>query len=353
MLFLPSKDPTTDQIFKVHINVGGGSGDGMADIKQGSENPEGPKNVAKHGLFGAQSPKKSTSKGDLEIMSITAFFWMVDRCVPFLRFQIDDNIMSDYAKALDKIMQRSKEDPKNHGHFGGWGIAPIIDSYEGIMTAAGSEARTPGHYFLHHDPKANDAADHKENPAHTHKHIHKQTNEYMHPVVQHTYEQVWKHDEEKLLPKALQDFKRESLGDGLGHHWVKRYKADQPGMFKRGWSYVFGKGTPSESEDDVVSIPEFVIPQPGWHKDGFYWMPYERELIYSAQNRSMRGGGFMPSEVQEKLMKEKADELKVDGEGAEFLRQLDEDNKLTEELRGWKQSDNFTATNPNYQEEWL
>lgn len=320
----------------------------MADIKQGIDNPNGPKDVTKPGFLGSivsKSPEKS--KGDLEIMRITTFFWMVDRCVPFLRFQIEDNIMSDYAKALDKIMQRSKEHPDTHGHYGGWGIAPIIDSYEGIMTAAGSEARTPGHYFLNHDPEAKDAAEDKEDPAHKHRHIHKQTNEYMHPVVHHTYEQVWKPS--KKVPAALDGFERKPLGAGLGHHWVKTYKPNQPGILKRGWSYMFGKGTPSDSQDDLVSIPEFVIPQHGWHKDGFYWMPYERELITAAQNRSMRRGGYMPPEEQQKLVREKADEMKVDNEGAEFLQQLDEHNKNMTEFRDWQQKD-FTATNPDYQE---
>jgi hypothetical protein len=318
----------------------------MNDIKQGTDNPDGPKSVTKSGIFGSKAPGKS--KGDLEIMSITTFFWMVDRCVPFLRFQIEDHIMSDYAKALDKIMQRSKENPDSHGHYGGWGIAPILDSYEGIMTAAGSEARTPGHYFLNHDPEAKDAAEHKDSPTHKHKHTHKQTNEYMHPVVYHTYEQLWQNL--KKVPEALKGFDRKPLGPGLGHHWVKTYKPDQPGILKRGYSYFFGKATPSDSENDIVSIPEFVIPEQGWHKDGFYWMPYERELIYAAQNRSMRRGGYMPPEEQEKLMKEKAHEIKVDSEGAEFLRKLDEANQHVKEFRDWKEKNNFMATNPDYQE---
>ncbi|KAK7187806.1 peptidoglycan binding domain containing protein [Paraphaeosphaeria sporulosa] len=332
----------------VHINVGGGSGDGMKDIKQGSDNPDGPKDVTKPRLLGSiVSKAPAKSKGDLEIMSITTFFWMVDRCVPFLRFQIEDHIMNDYYKALDKIMRRAKEHPNTHGHYGGWGIAPIIDSYEGIMTAAGSEARTPGHYFLNHDPEAKDAAEHEENPAHRHKHRHKQTNEYMHPVVYHTFEQVWEPSEK--IPEALQGFRREPLGPGLGHHWIKTYKANQPGILKRGWSYLWGKATPSDSENDLVSIPEFVIPQQGWHKDGFYWVPYERELITAASNRSMRQGGYMPPEEREKLVKEKADEMKVDNEGLEFLQKLDEDNKHTKEFLDWRNKE-FTATNPDYQE---
>lgn len=278
-------------------------------------------------------------------MSITAFFWMVDRCVPFLRFQIDDHIMSDYYKALDKIIQREKDHPNAHGHYGGWGLAPIIDSYEGLVTAAGSKARTPGHYFLNQVPQANGASEGQGDAAHSH--THKQTNEYMHPVVYHLHKEVW--EPNKSIPEAMKGFNRKPLGPGLGHHWVKTYPASQPGILKRGWSYILGKATPSTSEGDLVSIPEFVIPQQGWHKDGFYWVPYERELISAASNRSMRQGGYMPPEDWETLMREKAKEMQVDEEGVNFLRQLDEDNKNVGELRDWQEKE-FTATNPEYQE---
>ncbi|KAJ4304661.1 hypothetical protein N0V90_000188 [Kalmusia sp. IMI 367209] len=287
----------------VHINVGGGSGDGMKDLEHGTDNPDGPKKVLKPGT---KQPEQS--RGDLEIMSVTTFFWMVDRCAPFLRFQIDDSIARDYARALDKIMQRAKEDPK-HGHYGGWGIAPILDSYEGVMKAAGSEARTPGHYFVDRDH------------AHKDEHHHKQTNEYMHPVVEHARQQI------NYDPDALKGFKRKPWGPGKGHHWVKTYKPSQPGLLKRGYSYFFGSAVPSESEEDVVSIPEFVIPEQGWHENGTYWMPYERELIMTASNRSMKGG-YMPPEEQQKIMNViEVDQLK--------------------ELRGWKK-EKFASTNPEY-----
>ncbi|KAF1980276.1 hypothetical protein BU23DRAFT_562661 [Bimuria novae-zelandiae CBS 107.79] len=161
----------------------------MNDLKHGSDNPDGPKTVPKAGWFGTKK-RTARSNGDLEILSVTTFFWIVDRCVPFLRFQIDNNIKSDYAKALDKIMQRAKDHPNTHGHYGGWGIAPIIDSYEGIMAAAGSEPRTPDHYLFDRGEEKEKEADHEEECSHNEKHTHKRTNEYMHPVVQHTYEQA-------------------------------------------------------------------------------------------------------------------------------------------------------------------
>lgn len=290
----------------------------MKDREEGIGDPDGPKKVKTDG-------KVARSKGDLEIMSMTTFFWMVDRCNPFLHFNIDKNIIGDYRRALDIIMERNKTEDPEYKKYGGWGVAPVIDSFQGSMVAAGSETRTPGHYFLD-----------KDHP-HDHEHHHKRTNEYMHPVVQHARDQIG------YDPDALKGFERKSRGAGKGYHWVKTYKAADPGVLKRGWSYVWGTAVQSTTEDDVVSIPEFVIPEIGFHDNGLYWFPGERALVSLAGDRV---GGFIPPEEREK-----SKALKVDQEGLYFMAKLDEDNKDLNELRAWKKQ-KMTSTNMDYPYQW-
>ncbi|KAF2622002.1 hypothetical protein BU25DRAFT_220226 [Macroventuria anomochaeta] len=296
----------------------------MKDLEQGIGNADGPKK---------KNTKQERSKGDLEIMSVTTFFWMVDRCHPFLRFKIDPAITDNYKCALSTILERTKtntkdsKDPKSEHSYGGWGVAPIIDSFQGAMAAAGSETRTPGHYFVD-----------REN-AHNHEHHHKRTNEYMHPVVQHAQLQI------KYEPEALKGFKRISLGPGKGHHWVKTYKPAEPGLLKRGWSYLTGAAVPSASENDIVSIPEFVIPEHGTNTDGTWWFPYERNLIVTAALRA-NTGELLPPEKQPSQK-----DIEVDGEGMQFLNDLDEDNKDVEGFRAWKRQ-KITSSNPKYPGSW-
>ncbi|KAI8931192.1 hypothetical protein NX059_011542 [Plenodomus lindquistii] len=312
----------------VHINVGGGSGDGKKDLERGIGNEDGPKK--------AVHEDDSRSRGDLEIMSITTFFWMVDRCNPFLRFKIDYSITRDYVRALNVIADRAKAaesgshsgDPKTK-HYGGWGIGPILDSYKGIMAAAGSAPRTPGHYFVDREH----AEEHDKN------NHHKVTNEFMHPVIQHAIKQI------DYQPEALEGFERKSIKGGLGHHWVKTYRPSHPGLLKRGWSYITGRAVPSDTQDDLVVIPEFVIPEAGFNERGMYWWPYERELITMAQNRQVKGG-FVPQEEQTSM-----EDRKTDLEGTEFLMELDEANKNMKEMRAWKKQV-VTSSNSDYEMVW-
>lgn len=278
----------------VHINIGGGSGDGL------NEN----------------------HRGDLEMMSITTLMWMVDRCHPFLRFELDHNIATDYHKALTKTIEKAQKATDAKGRsYGGWGIGPVVDLYyENGNWLTGSEPRTPGHYFLNKE----------EDGKGEHKHERKQTNEYMHPVVQHAREQT------NYDPEALHGFKRVSLGPGKGHAWEKTYKPAQPGILKRGWSYIRGIAVPSDDEDDKVLIPEWVIPMEGDNEAGQHWQPLERWLI---QHAASRVGGYIPPEEREKR-----EDIKVDQEGLDFLARLDEDNKETDDLDAWKKS---TKTNTN------
>ena len=64
----------------VHININGGSEDGL----------------------------KKTPKGDLESMAIATFAWMVDRCRPRLHFEerILDIITAPYFEVLSKLTGR-------------------------------------------------------------------------------------------------------------------------------------------------------------------------------------------------------------------------------------------------------
>lgn len=303
---------------QVHINVGGGSGDGMKDREEGI-GVQGAKKVSN-----GDEPQQR-SRGDLEIMSITTFFWMVDRCYPFLRFTIDPNIIADYRRALDIIMERNEKEDPEYKKYGGWGVAPVIDSFTGKMKVLGSEVRTPGHYFL-------DKAHHTHDKEHG-EHHHARTNEYMHPVVQHAREQIG------YDPDALKGFVRTSRGPGKGYEWVKTYKPAEPGLLKRGYSYLFGRTVPSETEEDVVSIPEFVIPYGGSHESGIFWVPGERALVQLAGDRV---GGFIPPEER---AKSKA--LQVDQEGAWFLFQVDQDNQDLPELHAWR-TQKITATNLDY-----
>ncbi|KAH9869062.1 hypothetical protein J1614_008139 [Plenodomus biglobosus] len=327
----------------VHINIGGGSGDGKKDMEKGIGSEDGPKKARADGKKWADLTEKEKaddlkdcSRGDLEIMSITTFFWMVDRCNPFLRFKIDYSITQDYRRALNVIAERAQAaGSKDHSgdaktkHYGGWGIAPILDSYQGILAAAGSEPRTPGHYFV-------DREHAKEHDKNNH---HKITNEYMHPVIQHAMKQI------QYQPEALKGFVRTPIDSGKGHNWVKTYHPTHPGLLKRGWSYITGAAVQSNTADDLVSIPEFVIPEPGFNDEGLYWWPYERELITMAQNRQVKGG-FVPQEEQVKM-----EDRKVDNEGAEFLAKLDEDNKNKDELRAWRKQ-KLTSSNPEYTTVW-
>ncbi|KAF2128261.1 hypothetical protein P153DRAFT_341764 [Dothidotthia symphoricarpi CBS 119687] len=305
----------------VHINVGGGSGDGL----------------------------KPDSKGDLEVMSITTFFWMVDRCYPFLRFQVDPNIVSDYQNALNKLTEKSLKAKDAKGQaYGGWGIGPVVDSYaeEAYNKVIGSATRTPGHYFLNKvddnpehkdDPEHKNNLEHKDKPEHkdSHEHTHQQTNEYMHPVVHHAWEKS------QDMPKALEGFTRTSRGPGKGNDWIKIYEPAQPGIIKRGWSYIRGTAAPSKSEQDLVSIPEFVIPAEGYSdKTNRYWQPWERKLV---QHSLARVQGFI-----DQTERETRADLKNDVEGARFLAKLDEENKDVKELHLWKESE-VTSSNPKYQ----
>lgn len=289
----------------MHINIGGGSGDGLLE----------------------------NSRGDLEIMSITTLMWMVDRCYPFLRFDMDPNISVDYHRALTKTIEKAQKATDAKGKsYGGWGIGPVVDLYnEGGNWLTGSEPRTPGHYFLN---KVEEEGAHGEGEGKkTHKHEHKRTNEYMHPVVQHAREQT------NYDPEALHGFVREPLGAGKGYHWKKTYKPEQPGLLKRGWSYIRGVAIPSDNEEDVVSIPEWVVPMEGESEDGRYWLPQERWLV---QHAARRVGGFIPPEELEKR-----EDIKVDMEGLEFLTKLDGENTKVPELHAWKKSA-ISNSNPNF-----
>jgi hypothetical protein len=97
---------------------------------------------------------------------------------------------------------------------------------------------------------------------------------------------------------------------------------------------LFGQKAPSGPEEDLVEIPEFVIPAVGYNEAGETLEPHERWLIRHAANRS---AGRQASE----------EEIKVDKEGLVFLEGLDEANTNTKEFNAWKGA-KFANTNPKY-----
>ena len=196
----------------VHINIGGGSDDGIKD-----------------------------RKGDLESMANTTFAWMVDRIQQYSNLEFDPlalhAIMRRYAHSLQELIKNAPEDVS--GGEGkvhrGWGVGPIIDSFSGSQKLAGSAIRTPCQYA-----KAPNTL---------------KTNEFIHPVVGHATDPALKTG---YKPKALVDYERKAKGTNEGFEYVLRKDASASSWL---WNYAFGKATKSpDGEQPTISIPEFKIP---------------------------------------------------------------------------------------------
>ena len=147
----------------VHINVGGGSTDGL----------------------------KSTPKGDLESMANTTFAWMVDRCRPYLHCEerVLSFITTQYFEVLEKLTKRSTETQKV-----GWGVGPYQKDFSGIpMQSLARKVRDAGSLS---------------------------SREYIHPVVWHAWQS------QEYRSRALDGFIRKPNGDG-GHSWVKTFYSER------------------------------------------------------------------------------------------------------------------------------
>ncbi len=267
----------------VHVNIGGGSDDGL----------------------------KTNSKGDLETMANTTFAWMVDRCRPFLRFEekVLSHIMSDYFNALEKLTARHKAaqrmDPKLGEANYGWGIGPYQKDFKGLMNyISGEVVRTPGRY-----PGKSD------------------TSEYIHPVVFHAQQA------QSYICPALEGFKRVSTGDGQGHSWVKTYTPIDVESWSEWAGSLFNRGTiKKEAKAITVTIPEFVIPkmveQQGSFESGSYWTnALERLLIVRNLWTEDQNQQALESEEQ---FRRRIDIVKEKSSASEYLMQLDHDNRKTQ-----------------------
>ena len=279
----------------VHVNIGGGSDDGL----------------------------KRTPKGDLESMANTTFAWMVDRCRPLLHFddQVLFFIVNKYFETLQTLTDRLLAG-KTAGKYSeketvGWGVGlnhagMVENAQKGLMTTIGGvEDRTPGHY---------------PNKPNTH--------EYIHPVVFHAQ------DSQGYTSRALQGFQRDPAKNqstqGHGHTWVKTYTKEEAHSWSQSWNdwvgSLFNKKTVKKEQDSVtVTIPEFVIPkmvvqQSSQAPGRYYANPLERLLIIRSEWTEEQTRQAFESEEQ--FIHRKSNILAKQSAN-NYLMQLDEDNKKT------------------------
>lgn len=257
----------------VHVNLGGGSEDGL----------------------------KKTPKGDLESMANTTFAWMVDRCRPHLHFEekVLNFITTQYFEVLEKLTKRSDETQKV-----GWGVGPFQKDFSGIPNAIiGQSTRTPGYYPDKPDPR-----------------------EYIHPVVSHAWQS------QEYRSQALEGFKRVFNGEGEGHSWVKTFTPKDVPSWGEWIGSIFNKRTVKKEHESVtVTIKEFVIPkmvvqQGSYSKERYYASPLERLLILrNLWNDDQTKQAF---ESEEQFRKRK--NVIIEKQAAsEYLMQLDKDNRAT------------------------
>ena len=213
----------------MHINSGGGSGDGIKE-----------------------------QKGDLEALANVTFAWMVDRVQETTDLEFSfvslERTVDKYINSLHRegFFNEKPAPPQNNWNWFGkavptaketkilknpethnaWGLGTIIDSCDWKAKRVASQVRTPG--------ECTKLVKGKERKLEV-----KFTNETIHPIVAHRREAV----ELKLIeetnfdPKALADFKRETVGDNKGYVW-RRPKKTIPGT-------LYGQ----------TVVPEIVIPE--------------------------------------------------------------------------------------------
>ena len=255
----------------VHVNIGGGSEDGF----------------------------KRTPKGDLESMANTTFAWMVDRCRPCLHFEekVLSFVTAQYFEGLSKLSSHSNETQKVD-----WGVGPYQKDFKGlVLTVIGEEVRTPGFY-----PDKPD------------------TREYIHPVVFHAQQN------QNYASKALEGFKRISIGDGQGHSWVKTSTPKDVQSWSEWAGSILNRRTVKKNAQSVtVTIKEFVIPkmviqQGSYSQARYYSSPLERLLILRDQWTDDETKQAFESEEQYQQRRTTVLEKQA---ASEYLMQLDRDNR--------------------------
>ncbi|KAF9772569.1 hypothetical protein IL306_009715 [Fusarium sp. DS 682] len=198
----------------VHINVGGGNNDGIRN-----------------------------KLSDREQLANITFGWMVDRCVPFLKFDMS-SLLQIYTLYFNAIVEQRQKFPEGEPPAG-WSLGPVVDSLRGLYRTAGSIIRTPGAYFLG-------------DPAERLQWI---TNECIHPV-------VWFANQNHNYPfYGLQGFER-IPGGGGGHYFTKTYTPEEllywtdklKATILSPYRYFF-QDNQNEPLKIRVNLPEFVIPR--------------------------------------------------------------------------------------------
>ncbi|KAM0345224.1 hypothetical protein ACHAPU_006622 [Fusarium lateritium] len=191
----------------VHINIGGGNDDLLADKKSDFEQQE---------------------------IALISFAWMCEQVAPYLQFTENGNLgelgkstVQDRYNLLKPLLNNIQSgDEKDFGPgiltsriaasldrtgikkaevrkvpeetVSGWAIGPIVDSFTGAMIASGSIDRTPGNYSK--GDKGEELG---------------KTYEMIHPSVKYRMNKV-----SGYKPKALRGFERVSTG-GKGYAWKK------------------------------------------------------------------------------------------------------------------------------------
>ncbi|KAF2202864.1 hypothetical protein GQ43DRAFT_479521 [Delitschia confertaspora ATCC 74209] len=275
----------------VHINIGGGSDDGL-----------------------------NSMKGDLEAMANISFAWMLQCISSYLTIDVQayEKYMDYYFNWTKKIkyecthhtttvtekawswvpyipvinpgedeLKAPKQD-KKHEHLDlerGWGLGPFVDSCNGLLYGyVGGVSRTPGECTIE---KVQDDGKLKTTPI-TDLGV---THEYIHPVA--NYRQVWRENIKEpstAPPKQLENFRREL---SKGRYW---------------WT---------KKTDGKVSLPEWMILGNGGYN-------FEREYYKRALAARLE---------------DKDKELKKEGKSwseSDFLGKLDDDVnfKLVTEHKG-------------------
>ncbi|CAI6281161.1 unnamed protein product [Periconia digitata] len=202
----------------VHINSGGGNDDAITDMK-----------------------------GDLEMLSMTTFVWMLQVVSPHLT--IDQSAFKAYMNqyqrwlnhvryactyhhsnwtdwvsskipsiplihpATDPLTQPKRDPPHTHYNFDyGWGTGPIVDSYGGMYALAGTAPRVPGSCQVEmYDPKSKEYRLEDIN-------AYGETNEYIHPICE--FRKVIRGDEPNGALRAFT--RRFEKINGKGLFWWYR-----------------------------------------------------------------------------------------------------------------------------------
>lgn len=145
---------------------------------------------------------RNNTNGDLEFVAGATFFWMVDRCFPFLQFDIQklSQIHQWHLEGKAQLIRR-KEGQTPGVPLGPYTGGRIIDSFHGVWTRLlGSEIRTPGAYSMDNTRG--------------------RTNEYIHPMMKSFHA-----DGEYTVnysTKPLVNFQRRH-DDRFGWYWEGSY----------------------------------------------------------------------------------------------------------------------------------